>query len=158
MKRAYVVFLALLSISCSQVERGEGGQTAGVVSSKTLMQSGPTRCITQVEGQTSTLYTEGSKMRMDTMPSDAHAIYTEDMMYAWSGKQGSMMKLSDLKKLSDMAGQKVRYKEEVIAESELAGTSCERVSIPAGTFTPPVDVQFFDIGEMLKQQMGAGLN
>jgi len=113
----------------------------------------PIKCVSEQAGQTATIYMKGSKMRLDTSPSDAHGIYTEDTMYTWQGKQGTMMKLSDIKRMSEEAGQQYKPKtqEEVVTNGEQSNARCEPADVPESMFVPPNDVQFQDIGEMMKQ-------
>jgi hypothetical protein len=113
------------------------------------------KCVSSQEGQTATIYMKGSQMRMDTMPADAHGIYTADTMYTWKDKQGMMMKMEDVKRMAEEAGHPARPKtqEEIIASQ--ANVKCESASVDESMFTPPSDVQFQDMGEMLKQAEAA---
>jgi hypothetical protein len=113
----------------------------------------PIKCVSEQAGQTATIYMKGSKMRMDTSPSEAHGIYTEDTMYTWQGKQGTMMKLSDIKQMSAELGQQYQTKtqEEVVANAEQSNARCEPADVPESMFVPPSDVEFQDLGEMMKQ-------
>lgn len=112
----------------------------------------PIKCVSEQSGQTITIYMKGSKMRMDTVPADAHGIYTEDMMYTWQAKQGSVMKLEDIKALSEGAEQyKPKSQSEIIENAQKVNSKCEAYDVSESLFTPPADVQFQDLTEMMKQ-------
>jgi len=117
----------------------------------------PVKCVSESEGQTATIYMKGSKMRMDTMPADAHGIYTEDTMYTWKDKQGMMMKMEDVKRMAAQTGQPVRPKtqEEIVANAKQTNAKCESASVDESMFTPPADVQFQDLSDMIKQAEAA---
>ncbi len=122
------------------------------------MQMGkPVKCVSQMADQTATIYMKGSQMRMDTLPADAHGIYTADAMYTWKDGQGMMMKMEDVKRMSAAGGQPIRPKtqEEIVANAESSNTKCETTSIDESMFTPPADIKFQDMGEMLKQAEAA---
>lgn len=110
----------------------------------------PIKCTSTQDGQTVTIYMKGSKMRMDTSPVDAHGIYTEDTMYSWSGKQGMMMKMEDIKKMASQA-QPIKTQEEVVANAEQTNAQCSPASVDESMFTPPGDVQFQDFGALMSQ-------
>ncbi len=110
----------------------------------------PIKCTSTQEGQTVTIYMKGSKMRMDSSPADAHGIYTEDTMYSWSGNQGMMMKMEDIKKMASQA-QPIKTQEEVVANAEQTNAKCSPASVDESMFTPPGNVQFQDFGELMKQ-------
>jgi hypothetical protein len=116
----------------------------------------PMKCVSVQEGQTATIYMKGSQMRMDTMPADAHGIYTQDVMYTWSNNQGMMIKMEDVK---NMAGEQSPYKqpsqEDVVANAQRYNTQCETAIVDESMFTPPADIKFQDMGEMLKQAEAA---
>lgn len=128
-------------------------ETVDIASAMKLGKS--VKCVSSQEGQTATIYMKGSQMRMDTMPADAHGIYTPDTMYTWKDKQGMMMKMEDVKRMAAEAGHPARPKtqEEIIASQ--ANVKCEPASVDESMFTPPSDVQFQDMGEMLKQAEAA---
>lgn len=112
----------------------------------------PIKCTATQEGQTVTIYMKGSRMRMDTTPADAHGIYTEDTMYTWSGNQGMMMKMEDIKKMAgDAQAYKPKTQEEVISNAEQTNAQCSPASVDESMFSPPGDVQFQDLSELLKQ-------
>ena len=113
----------------------------------------PIKCVSEQSGQTITIYMKGSKMRMDTVPADAHGIYTEDLMYTWQAKQGSVMKIADIKALSAEAGEQYKPKSqsEIIENAQKVNSKCEAYDVSESLFTPPADVQFQDLTEMMKQ-------
>jgi hypothetical protein len=116
----------------------------------------PIKCVSVQAGQTATIYMKGSRMRMDTLPVDAHGIYTEDTMYTWQGKQGTIMKMEDVKQISADAGQQYKPKsqDEVIENAKKVNARCEPADVPESMFVPPSDVQFQDLGSMIKQIEG----
>ena len=117
----------------------------------------PIKCITEQQGQTSTMYLKGSMTRMDTMPADAHAIYTVDTMYTWNGKQGTMIKVADIKKLAAEQGQvyKPKTADEVVSSAEQnPNVRCEAFEVSENMFVPPADVKFEDLAAMMKQIEG----
>ena len=116
----------------------------------------PIKCTSTQADQTATIYMKGGKMRMDTSPADAHGIYTSDTMYTWKGTQGMMIKMEDAKKMAADAS-KIRPKtqDEMIANAEQSNAKCEPASVDESMFTPPSDVQFQDMAEVLKQAEAA---
>ncbi len=126
---------------------------AGMLDIARAVQLGkPIRCVSEQSGQTITIYMKGSKMRMDTVPADAHGIYTEDLMYTWQAKQGSVMKLEDIKALSEGAEQyRPKTQSEIIENAQKVNSKCEAYDVSESLFTPPADVQFQDLTEMMKQ-------
>lgn len=168
-----VIVLLVLLIACGkpatqEAAHSDAEEVAHVEESKPVAESEavdismavklgkPMKCVSSQEGQTSTIYMKGSQMRMDTMPVDAHGIYTADVMYTWSGKQGMMMKMEDVKR---MAGEQSPYKqpsqEDVVANAQKYNTKCETAMVDESMFIPPSDVTFQDMGEMLKQAEAA---
>ncbi len=147
MKWLFTAVLILL-VSCAQ---------AGTMDIATAMKLGkPIKCVSSQADQTSTIYMKGSKMRMDTMPADAHGIYTEDMVYSWQGSQGMMMKMSDVKQMVADAGQqyKAPSQEEVVERAKATDARCEPVEADESMFMPPSDVQFEDVGKMMQGARG----
>lgn len=120
----------------------------------------PMKCTSTYEGQTSTIYMKGNKMRIDTMPVDAHGIYTEDTMYTWQGNQGMMMKISEVKKMAESMGQQYQAEtqEDVVKKAHNANAQCESYDAPESTFTPPTEVQFQDFGQMMTELENAAMN
>ncbi len=118
----------------------------------TAMQGSGAKCVTSVEGQTSTMYMKGGMMRMDTMPANAHGIYTEDIMYSWSGKQGMMMKRADLEAMAAEATANVpEYKSSSDIAQENPDVECTPFDVVEDMFNPPNDVEFQDFGAMMAQ-------
>jgi len=113
----------------------------------------PMKCVSEVEGQTSTIYLKGSQMRMDTMPADAHGIYTSDALYTWRGSEGMTIKIDDLKKLAAEQGEKVSLpsQDQIIEKAKKEKAKCESADVPESLFVPPANVKFEDLGEMMKQ-------
>ncbi len=104
MKWELVVLLIFL-VACAKPAVEPAAQTAPVAKvadtgmldiAKAVQLGKPIKCVSEQAGQTTTIYMKGSKMRMDTVPADAHGIYTEELMYTWQAKQGSVMKLADI--------------------------------------------------------------
>lgn len=117
------------------------------------------KCTTTVEGQTSTTYWKNNNMRMDSDSVDAHGIYTKDVMYSWTGKQGVMMKLEDIEKMAKNAQSQQpapRTKEEIVQEN--VDVQCEPFNVPDSMFVPPSDVEFQDMSEIFKQLEGMNFN
>ena len=113
----------------------------------------PIKCTSMYEGQTSTIYMKGSKMRIDTMPVDAHGIYTEDTMYTWQGNQGMIMKVSEVKQMAKSQGTEyqAQTQDDVVQKAQQSNAKCEPASIPESMFTPPSEVQFQDLGKMMME-------
>lgn len=164
-----IVLLAILLVACSQAPEVSDTQsdvttqaeTQSVVEQKMdigkAMQVGtPMKCVSTYEGQTSTIYMKGSKMRMDTSPADAHGIYTADTMYTWQGSQGMMMKMEDVKKMAEKQGQAYQQQtqEDVVSKAQETNAECMAFDVPESMFVPPSEVQFQDFGEMMKQLEG----
>src|SRR5574342_455888 len=161
-----ILVLMLFLIACAKpaveqsttevVEKEEVAVEAEAVDMATAMKLGKSvKCVSQQADQTATIYMKGSQMRMDTMPADAHGIYTSDKMYTWKGNQGMMMNMEDVKRMAEEAGHPARPKtqEEIIASQ--SNVKCESASVDESMFTPPADVKFQDMGEMLKQAEAA---
>ncbi|MBI4146370.1 hypothetical protein HY489_03465 [Candidatus Woesearchaeota archaeon] len=157
-----MVLLSLLLIACGQT--AEQATAPGTSEPKTIgsgkldimsaMQQGtPVRCTMEQDGQTVTMYMKGSMMRMDTLPADAHALYTEKKAYMWSGNQGSMIDMDEIKRMSKGQTQQMSQ-EDIVADAQQKGVSCAQVAVPPGTFDPPADVQFQDLTAALKQMAG----
>lgn len=121
-----------------------------------MMLSGA-KCVSSKEGQTATLYFKDGKMRMDTMPVDAHAIYDSDMMYAWSGTTGTKMSRKDMEQMAKEAGQQVKSQEQVKSEMKDPGVHCEAASVSGDMFVPPAGIEFMDLAQMMQQQYGASM-
>ena len=165
-----ILVLMIFLVACAKpaVEQAEIKETAAVAEKEAApdadskleavdiaaaMQIGkPVKCVFEQEGQTATIYMKGSQMRMDTMPADAHGIYTQDVMYSWSGKQGMMVKMEDMKRLSgEQSPYKQPSKEDVVASAQKYDTKCETAIVDESMFTPPADIQFQDLSDMMKQ-------
>jgi len=127
---------------------------------KALEMGKSVKCTTTFEGQTSTTYWKNDNMRMDTETADAHGIYTKDVMYTWSGKQGVMMKLADIEKMAQNAQAQTqpapKTKEEIVQEN--VNVQCEPFSVPDSMFVPPSDVEFQDMSKIFKQLEGMNFN
>lgn len=124
---------------------------------KALEMGKSVKCTTAMDEQVSTLYFAGERMRMDTMPSDAHGIYLKDVIYTWTGNQGIMMKMEAMKETSDVSGEphemhdmhKMPTKDDIVQEN--VDIKCEPFSVPESMFVPPSSVNFQDMSEMMKQ-------
>jgi hypothetical protein len=114
----------------------------------------PFKCVTVVDQYTSTMYIKDSKMRIDTLPADAHAIYNGDLIYSWSGESGTVMKMSDIQKLSEGAPYKQPSQQDMLNKAKDTNSKCEPYAVSDSLFTPPADVDFKDMAEMLKQMEG----
>ncbi|HLF54517.1 MAG TPA: hypothetical protein VI612_02250 [Candidatus Nanoarchaeia archaeon] len=148
MKFWMIAFLLLL-VACAK----PAGFEEKMMDISTAVQLGkPIRCVSEQDDQTSTIYMKGSMMRIDTMPVNAHGIYTADAFYSWIGTQGTVMKMSDLKKLTEDAGKVYNppNQQEIIAKAQSANAECGQFDVGDDMFVPPADVQFQDLGEMLK--------
>jgi len=143
MKRLIILFLLL--VACAQ-------QAAMDVSEAARLGK-PIKCLYQVQDQNSVISMKGSQMRIDTMPADAHAIYTEDRMYSWQGSQGMVIKMSDLNRLA--AEQDTQFQaptsEVVLRKAGEANARCSPADVPESMFIAPSDVKFEDLGEAIKQ-------
>jgi len=93
---------------------------------------------------------------MDTIPADAHAIYTTDMMYSWTGTKGAMMNLAEVQLIADRMGQDYTPEsaETVVAKAEAADAKCEAATVSEELFIPPTDVEFQDMTAILRQIEG----
>lgn len=150
MKKVLLIIVLMFLISCAKAPQME----EKTISMSEAMQIGePVNCIFEQEGQTVNIQMKGSKMRMDTLPADAHAIYTEDMMYAWVGNQGNMIKMSEMKKLAEQLGEQYAPKtqEDVVTAAEERGIKCTAAQVSSEMFTPPADVNFQDMTEVMSQ-------
>lgn len=143
MKR--LIILLLLLVACAQ-------QAEMNVSTAAKLGK-PIKCLYQVQDQNSVIYMKGSQMRIDTMPADAHAIYTEDRMYSWKGSQAMMIKMSDLNRLAAEQGTQFQAptSEVVLSKAEEAKARCSPAEVSESMFVPPSDLKFEDLGEALKQ-------
>ncbi len=127
---------------------------------KALEMDQSVKCTTTVEGQTSVTYWKNDNMRMDTETADAHGIYTKDVMYTWTGKQGVMMNLADIEKMAQNAQAQTqpapKTREEIVQEN--VDIQCEPFDAPDSMFVPPSDVEFQDMSEIFKQLEGMNFN
>ncbi len=112
------------------------------------------KCVSSKDGQTATMYFKGGKVRMDASPVDAHAIYDDDMMYAWTGTQGTKMSRADLEQMAKKAGQQIKSQDQVKSEMQDPGVNCEAASVSNDLFVPPSNVEFIDLAQMMNQQYG----
>jgi hypothetical protein len=156
--------LLMFLIACSQTAEVQTEQPSenvvaevsdgGVMDMAKAMSLGrPVKCVAEQSGQTVTIHMKGSQMRMDTMPADAHGIYTSDTMYTWQGSQGMMMKMEDVKKMASEQAQQFQpqTQEDVVENAKKYDARCESADVPESMFVPPVDVKFEDFGEMMRQ-------
>jgi|GEM_PF-4892787 len=127
---------------------------------KALEMGKSVKCTTTFDGQTSTTYWKNERMRMDTPSVDAHGIYTEDVMYTWTGKQGVMMKLDDIKDMAKNAQDQnqapPKTKEDIMNEN--VDVTCTPTDVQDSMFVPPSDVEFQDMSEIFKQLEGMNIN
>ncbi len=151
MKWLTIIFLVFL-IACAPKPAPQPSPEAVDISVAESLGK-PMKCVSEVEGQTSTIYMKGSQMRMDTMPADAHGIYTSDALYTWRGSEGMTIKIDDLKKLAAEQGEKVSLpsQEQIIEKAKKENAKCESADVPESMFVPPENVKFEDLGEMMKQ-------
>lgn len=150
MKKILTIIAFLFVISCAKAPQIE----EKTISMSEAMQIGePVKCVFEQEDQSVNIHMKGSKMRMDTLPADAHAIYTEDMMYTWVGNQGNMIKMSEMKKLAEQLGEQYAPKtqEDVVAAAEQKGIKCTAAQVASEMFSPPADVTFQDMTEVMRQ-------
>lgn len=168
MKNAwFVLFLVLIACSPEEIVSSDVAQADREVQGDGELASGSdwsgmimsgAKCVSVQDGQTATVYFKGGRMRMDTLPADAHAIYDDEMIYAWTGQTGSKMSRKDLEKLQGMASQQsFKSQEDVSAEMQRPGVDCKPASVSADVFVPPSSVQFMDLGEAIKGQLGMPL-
>ncbi|VVB80869.1 Uncharacterised protein [uncultured archaeon] len=155
MKWELIVLLIFL-VACAKPAVQPASKSDMLDITKAVQLGKPIKCVSEQSGQTVTIYMKGSQMRMDTLPADAHGIYTEDAMYTWQGRQGTIMKMEDVKRMSAEAGQQYKPKtqEEVIENAKKVNSKCEPAEVAEAMFVPPSDVQFQDVGEMIKQIEG----
>lgn len=151
--RWYFVVLLVFLVSCSKpIAQPELAKSDGLDVARAVQLGEPVKCVSEQSGQTTTIYMKGSKMRMDTSPVDAHGIYTEDLMYTWQGKQGSVMKISEIKQMSAEAAEyKPKSQQEIIDNAQKVNAKCEPADVSESLFVAPADVEFQDLTEMLKQ-------
>ncbi len=154
----WLAILLLILIACAQkpavVQQEIPEQKEEVVDFSSAAQLGkPIKCVSEHEGQTTTIYMKGSQMRMDTVPSDAHGIYTSDMMYTWRGNEGMVVKMEDMKKLASEQGEAFTppSQEQVVAKAQQENAKCEPSDVPESMFMPPENIKFEDLGELMKQ-------
>lgn len=148
----YFVVLMVFLVSCSKPIAQPEIESDVLDISRAVQLGKPVKCVSEQAGQTTTIYMKGSKMRMDTVPADAHGIYTEDLMYTWQAKQGSVMKISEIKQMSAEAEEyKPKSQQEIIDTAQKVNARCEPAEISESLFVPPADVEFQDLTEMLKQ-------
>lgn len=151
---------AVLEESAETTQETQAAESSMLDLAKALEMGQSVKCTTTFEGQTSTTYWKNERMRMDTPSVDAHGIYTEDVMYTWTGKQGVMMKLEDIKQMANNAQSQTqpapKTKEEIMNEN--VDVQCEPFNVPDSMFTPPSDVEFQDMSEIFKQLEGMNID
>ena len=161
MKQILYAIALILLISCAaktgQVDKSGMMEGKTMDMSEAMKVGTPVKCTVVQQNQTITIYMKGSMMRMNTMPADAHAIYTEDTIYTWMGQQGNMMKMADMKKLAEQMGQQFKPKtqEEIVDAAKEKGITCTAEQVPQDTFTPPSDVAFQDMTQIMRQMAEA---
>jgi len=159
MKWLAVLFLILIACAQRPVEQKEIPASQELAKEEAVGLSDaaklgkPIKCTSEHEGQATTIYMKGSQMRMDTMPADAHGIYTSDVMYTWKGSEGMMIKMDEMKKLAAEHGESFTppSQEEIVAKAEQENAKCESFDVPESMFVPPDNVKFEDFGELMKQ-------
>ncbi len=141
----WLIACLLLLAACAK----QTGFEEKMMDMSTAVQLGKSiKCVSEQDDQTSTIYMKGSMMRIDTMPVNAHGIYTADAFYSWIGTQGTVMKMSDLKKLSGQTYNPPNQ-QEIIAKAQQSNAKCEQFDVGDDMFVPPSNVQFQDLGEMM---------
>lgn len=158
MKRLIIVVVLAFVLACGQVpgvEDSEGVQSPASEPSAVdlgidivdAMESGDEFvCTFTHEGQTSSFFMKDGLLRMDTAPADAHAIYTEDSLYMWVAKQGTKVDRKSVGSLGEVKSQK-----DIVAEASNHLTVCKQVPVDDVLFTPPEDVVFQDLTEVIRQ-------
>ncbi len=161
-----VIILLMFLVACAKhaveqkietTEQAPMTKEEAVDISAAIKLGSPVKCVSEQEGQSATIYMKGSQMRMDTMPADAHAIYTSDAMYTWKGDKGMIMKMEDVKRMAGEAGHPARPKtqDELVAGAQQANTKCQSAVIDESMFVPPAGIEFQDMSALLKQAEAA---
>ena len=138
----YFLFLIVL-IGCTgraslmqpSVSFGDVVDTAG--------SGGPVFCSTDVGDQTSTIYLMGDLFRLDTMPANAHVIYSGDKMYSWNHQFASVVSLSGLAKSGRPASRKSA--QEIVLDSHKTNSVCDVGKFGNEMFVPPTNITFTDV-------------
>jgi len=134
-----------------------GGSSGGAVDklkdmAAAIASGGSYKCTYKYEGVESQMWVSGNKFRSETNTPQGKYIGVSDgvWMYSWAdGKlEGVKFKISDFQ---DNKQQTSGYTDLSEISKSAANVECVPTVVTGGTFTPPGNVVFKDMGEMLKQ-------
>ncbi len=117
-----------------------------------------------------TVMSKNQKVLMSGMPmpdpespgktAKGYSLSDSEWMYMWSGKRGTKMNLQKLKEMDNNNETEVGQKtwQDNIKEWEKGEVkyNCRQEDLPDDKFTPPIDVKFVDMTEMLSNMQDMG--
>lgn len=155
-------------------ETQETGEKQGLL--QKLLSKGAMKCSVEQDGNTTTILTNGTKVRLEGMempnPKDStgakekgYMISDDTWAYIWSGKEGIKFNIKEMEasaksapgEADDQSNKSSDWKS-MIKEMEESGAKydCSAAVVSDSDFTPPSDVVFQDMGEFLKQMQEMG--
>ncbi|MBP6913350.1 MAG: hypothetical protein KBC00_01945 [Candidatus Levybacteria bacterium] len=107
------------------------------------------------EGKKTKIYIKSGKVRAEITGNEVedsgNVIVKEDTMYFWNGTQGMMMKYDTEKMKGDNAQNLNAVQGQAVLQGiEQYRQSCSPAVVSDSLFTPPVNIKFQDLSEMMK--------
>ncbi len=148
MKQVIFFCILLLIVSCTNLSANDSindSLPAEIRISEAMEQNIPVKCVYSENETNVTIFMKERFFRMDTLPADAHAIYSADTLYMWVHGQGTSIKLEEIKSLG-----KMKTQDDIVKAADKDGVVCTQTVLDDNIFNVPDDVLFKDLSEVLK--------
>ena len=159
-----LVGFSLLQKSEKKINQNTPQSNSNIISSsldEVFNGRGSMECtFTNEDGQQYTIYIKNGKVRTDFEGGNEGSggmIYTQDKVWTWDKvkKEGAIMTIPQVDEkdttFEESKGETpVQSKEELKKEIEKYKESCKNTSVSDSLFTPPQDIKFIDMSELLK--------
>lgn len=113
--------------------------------------------VTNDEGRVTKAYIKNGAVRADMTAPDPNEvgsmILKDNTLYTWSGTEGVMMKLPKEDYEAEAMPKESNQGDEFINDLEEHKESCKPAVVDDSLFTPPSDVVFSDMSQMMEGQM-----
>lgn len=113
--------------------------------------------MTDNEGRVTKAYIKNGAVRADITspdPNEAGSMIMKDKtLYTWSGAEGVMMKLPEGDYEAEAVPEEANQGDEFINDLEQYKESCKPAIVDDSMFTPPSDVAFTDMSQVMEGQM-----
>jgi len=114
------------------------------------------RCDYEANNVKSTVYIKGQSLRSETenKTGKAYAIVKDQKLWAWSSQntQGILMDLTKQNQ-TQTGGQKSQ--EDIVKEVEQYKQNCQQTVVADSLFSPPTDIKFLDLSQMMQNLGGS---